>query len=157
MDPAIFRKGDASSVLVIDKSWNDIIDKPDFFDELAERIVKMSDAAESIGIMLKSTAFKQFKEAINEILMNPLLSSVEHDGHNVVQKPGTVLADALWDEIEKPDAVWAKLRDAIAKAYGMKEKIDERSPLTSSDTLLQAKTTFNDTIVKPLLGINDDE
>lgn len=157
MDPAIFRKGDASSVLVVDKSWNDIIDKPDFFDELAERIVKMSDAAKSIGLMLNSTTFRQFKEAINEILMNPLLSSVEHDGNNVVQKPGTVLADAFWDEIEKPDDVWAKLRDAIAKAYGMKEKIAERSPLTRSDTLLQAKTTFNDTIVKPLLGINDDE
>lgn len=157
MNPAIFRKGDAPSVLVIDKSWNDIIDKPDFFDELAERIVKMSDAAESIGLMLKSTTFHQFKEAINAILMNPLLSSVEHDGNNVVQKPGTVLADAFWDEIEKPDAVWAKLRDAIAKAYGMKEKIAERSPLTGADILLQAKTTFNDTIVKPLLGINDDE
>lgn len=156
MDPAIFRKGDAPSVLVVDKSWNDIIDKPDFFDELAERIVKMSDAAESIGQMIKSTTFMQFKRAINAVLMEPLLASVEHDGHNVDRKTGSVLADAFWDEIKKPDDVWEKLQAALAKAYEMKLRIAENRPLTESDTLMQSKNVFNDTIMKPLLGIEGD-
>ena len=47
MDPAIFRKGDATSVLVVDKSWNDIIDKPDFFDE--KKVEEIVDAAEEAG------------------------------------------------------------------------------------------------------------
>ena len=157
MDPAIFRKGDASSVLVVDKSWNDIIDKPDFFDELAERIVKMSDAADSIGVMTKATTLRQFKEAINSVLMEPLLATVEHDGHNVIKKTGSVLVDAFWDEIIKPDDVWKKLKDAVAKAYDMKLRIGENSPLTNADTLMKSKDTFNNTVMKPLLGINEDE
>ena len=157
MDPAIFRKGDASSVLVVDKSWNNIIDKPDFFDELAERIVKMSDAADSIGIMTKATTLRQFKDAINAVLMEPLLATVEHDGHNVVRKQGSVLVDAFWDEIIKPDDVWEKLKAAIEKAYDMKVRIGECKPLKDSDTLMRSKETFNDAVMKPLLGINEDE
>ena len=165
MDPAIFRKGNASSVLVVDKSWDDIIDKPDFFDELAERIVKMTDNAESIGLMLKSTPFGpaknknviNLKDAINKVLMEPLLASVEQDNVNVVKKDGSILVDALWDEIILPDLVWKKLYAALEKAYSMKLRIGESEPLTSADTLMDTKNTFNDTVLKPLLGINDDE
>lgn len=157
MDPAIFRKGDASSVLVVDKTWNDIIDKPDFFDELAERIVMMSDAAADVGLMLKSTTFIKFKAAINKILAEPLLAEVSSGGANVVKKPDSVLVDALWDEIVVPDAVWGKLRSAIEKAYDMKSRIDENRPFANSDTLIQTTEKFNETVVKPLLGINEDE
>ena len=165
MDSAIFRKGDASSVLVVDKTWRDIIDKPDFFDELAERIVMMSDAAESVGLMLKSTPFgpdenspkTNLKGAINQVLMAPLLDPVENDGANIVRKDGSVLIDALWDEILISDTVWTELRAALAKAYDMKLRIGENNPLTSSDTLMDTKDTFNNTVLKPLLGINEDE
>ena len=157
MDPAIFRKGDASSVLVVDKTWNDVIDKPDFFDELAERIVKMSDNAKDFGLRLKSTTFGRFKEAINSVLMDPLLEPLDHESHDVVRTPGSVLVDAFWDEIIKPDGMWEKLKGAIEKAYMMKEKIAERLPLNASSTLQETKDTFNDTVMKPLLGINEDE
>lgn len=156
MNPAIFRKGDAPSVLVVDKSWDDIIDKPDFFDELAERIVKMADAAGSIGLMKKATTFSKFKEAINTVLMDSLLATVEQEGTNPVRKDGSVLVDAFWDEIIKPNDVLDKLQVAITRAYEMKLRIEESSPLKSSDTLMKSKDTFNETVLKPLLGYKED-
>lgn len=157
MDPAIFRKGDASSVLVVDKSWNDIIDKPDFFDELAERIVLMTDRAESIGMMLKSSPLKDLKNAINLVLMDSLIEDVGHGAPDVKRKEGSVLVDALWDEIQISDADWKRLYTAIEKAVAMKDRTTENYPFTSSDTLMSTKDKFNDTVLKPLLGINEDE
>lgn len=157
MDPAIFRKGDASSVLVVDKSWNDIIDKPDFFNELAKRIVLMAQAANTIGQITKTTTLRQFKDAINAVLMTPLLETFDNSDHNPTRKPGSVLVDAFWDEIIKPDKDWEELKSAIEKAYDMKLRIGEHSPLTNADTLMRSKETFNDTVMKPLLGINEDE
>ena len=157
MDPNVFRKGDASSVLVVDKSWKDIIDKPDFLDELSKRILLMSHAAEAFGQVTKATTFQQFKNAVNSVLMDPLIETVDTDEQNVVRKHGSVLVDAYWDEIIKTDDDWKELKSAVERAYIMKVKIGEHNPLTSSDTLMKSKETFNDTVMKPLLGINEDE
>ena len=154
MNPAIFRKGDASSVLVVDKTWEDIIDKPDFFDSLAQIIVSMTDAA--VEEVDKKTTLRNFKEAINRILIRPL-SDTPAATISPMKKEGTILVDAFWDEIRKSSDKWEKLHAALEKAWLMKQKIDLGTPLTVSDTLQESKNNFNEAIVKPLLGINDDE
>lgn len=157
MDPNVFRKGDATSVLVVDKSWRDIIDKPDFFDELSRRIVEMSHAASSIGLLKKATTLRQFKNAINTILMDPLLREYSDSSDNNVQKNGSVLVDAFWDEIIKPDDIWEDLKESLEKAYAMKLKIEDSYPLSDSSTMQESKDMMNEAVVKPLLGINEDE
>lgn len=157
VSPSLFRKGDAPSCLVVDKSWEDIINKPDFFDELVERVVNMMKGAEVVGLLTKATTLRELKEAINEILLEPLQEEL-HIGEDVVQRtPGSVLADAFWDEIPQTTEYWLRFKEAIARAYEMKNQIAEHQPLTKKDTLMSTKNNFNDTVVKPLLGINEDE
>lgn len=157
MDPNVFRKGDAPSCLVVDKSWAEIINKPDFFDELVDRVVAMMRGAENFGLILKTTTFVEFKRAINEILLRPLQEQSHSDEKPVLKKPGTILADAFWDEIKMSKSEWLHFRDALAHAYDMKVQIGDHQRLTEKDTLQTAKDNFNDTVVKPMLGINDDE
>lgn len=158
MDPNVFRKGNASSCLVVDKTWDDIINKPDFFDELVDRVVgMMKGAADFGGQILKTTTFREFKEAINKILLVPLQYNFHSEEKPESKKPNTVLADAFWDEIPQIEEKWAKFKDAIGRAYNMKVRIGEHAPLTAKDTLQTTKDNFNDTVVKPMLGINEDE
>lgn len=170
MDAAIFRKGDAPSVLVVDKSWNDIIDKPDFFDELAERIVMMEDAATEIGLMQKSTPFgglapnmqeellkTSLKGAINEILMKPLTAQLEYHLDNREKAENSILADAFWDEIIINKNIWERLYQALDRAYKMKERIDDNSPLSNASTIQNTKSLLNEAVIEPLLGINRDD
>lgn len=159
MDPNVFRKGDAPSCLVVDKTWADVINKPDFLDELERRIVAMADGAEQIDLIDKSTTLREFKEAINTVLLKPLQMEIapEEPEEGGAHGAGTILADAFWDEIKIPDDTWENFRDALVKAYNMKLRIQEHQPLSASDTLQTAKDNFTDTVVKPLLGINEDE
>lgn len=157
MDPNVFRKGDAPSCLVIDKTWDDILGKPDFMDELAERIVSMMDEANDFGLVKKTTTFEEFKRAINKILLRPLQKDVSTEESAGIQPPGTILVDAFWDEIPQTEEKWVKFKDAVERAYDMKLRIDEHQPLTARDILQTAKDNFNDTVVKPMLGINEDE
>lgn len=153
MNPAIFRKTDAPSILVVDKSWEQVLDKPDFFNELAERIVDMTTAANEIGELTGRTTLRGVKEAINEILMKPLTKMTEHESINVERQEGSVLVDAQWDEIIKSDEMWEKLKPAIEKAYEMKKRIEEASPLTNKTTLQQTKDVLNTAVIKPLTGV----
>ena len=160
MDPNIFRKEDADSCLVVEKSWNDIIDKPDFFDELVQRLVLMTKGAEDYpDLLMKSTTFRVVKEAINDILLVPLQKQLDITNINVERTPNSILADAFWDEIIKPNELWDGIKEAIEKSYAMKQQIEkgEHTALTDSSTLQDVKNTMNDTVIKPLLGIEDDE
>ena len=157
MDPNVFRKGDAPSCLVVDKSWNEIVGKPDFFDELAERIVRMMDAADDFGLLTRATTLRQFKDAVNEILLRPLQYDYPAGEDIVLKGSDTILVDAFWDEIRQDENTWVKFKDAITRAYDMKGRIAEHKPLTNKDMLQSSKDNFNETIVKPLCGINEDE
>lgn len=153
MNPAIFRKTDSPSILVVEKSWEQVLDKPDFFNELAERIVDMTTAANEIGELTGRTLLSGVKEAINEILMKPLTKMTEHESYNVKRQEGSVLVDAQWDEIIKSDEMWEKLKPAIEKAYEMKKRIEESSPLTNKSNLQQTKDVLNTAVIKPLIGV----
>ena len=157
MDPNIFRKGDAPSCLVVDKTWDDIVNKPEFFDELVERVVAMMNGAEDIGLLKKSTTLGQLKEAINTILLRPLQAPSHSSEDPKSKTPGSILVDAFWDEIPQTEEKWQKFKEAIARAYDMKIQIGDHQPLTERDTLQTTKDNFNDTVVKPMLGINEDE
>ena len=157
MDPNVFRKGDASSCLVVDKTWEDVIGKPDFMDELAERIVDMMDGAEDFGLLTTATTFLQFKKAVNQILLRPLQKDIETTENTNSQPPDTILVDAYWDEIPQTENKWRKFKEAVARAYDMKLQIGEHQPLSERDTYQTVKDNFNDTVVKPMLGINEDE
>ena len=159
MSSNTFRKGDASSCLVVGKSWNEIINKPDFYDELAVRIVKMLTAAESLGILRRPDTFTAVKETINKVLLEPLRKNlsdlpISESSHT----KGYILADAFWDEILSAGGVdLTRLKLALERAGAMRTAINEHAPLGVKDTLQDVKTNFNDTVLKPLLGINEDE
>lgn len=158
MNPNVFRKGDAASCLVVSKTWDDVLNTPGFFKELAERLIEMMENAEDIGRITKATTFGQFKKAINEILLDPLRHDPSSpDSGKDTPEPGTILVDAFWDEIISPNKDWERLQEAIEKAAEVKKRIEEHVPLTSSDTLQNTKDNFNQTIVEPLNGINLDE
>lgn len=158
MDSNVFRKGDASSCLVVNTTWQEVINKPDFFDELAKRIVAMYSNALDIGPLLKASTLADLKTAINSILVEPLTNPDYNTPDNATTpRANTVLADAFWDEIELPDEMWGKLKDALIGASNMREQTLEHTPLTTKDTLQEVKVNFNETVVYPLLSINDNE
>lgn len=160
MDPNVFRKGNASSCLVVDKTWDEVINKPDFFDELAKRIVAMLEGAESLGdlaILTRRDTLGRTKTVINTILLEPLQELYEETAQRAVRTEGSILADAFWSEIKSNEQSMERLLEALEKAYKMKQKIADGRPLTGSDTLQTVKDTFNNTISKPLLGQGEDE
>lgn len=157
MDKNIFRKEDATSCLVVDKSWDQILDKPDFFTELGKRIVEMTSEAERVGILTRETTLKYLKQAINDVLLIPLQKDEGEPGTNPIKSDESILADAFWDEISHNDSAFKGLKEAIEKAAAMKKKIGELAPLTDASTLQDTKDAMNEAVLKPLRGINEDE
>lgn len=154
----MFRKGDSPSCLVVDKTWDQILNKPVDFDELAKRLLDMYDAAEIAGILRRPDTLRRLKQVVMDVLLTPLREPVESGSSSGTPTKGAVLADAFWDEIVSTTEVdMTKLKEALARAYNMKIQIEEHEPPKSKDTLMDVKTNFNDTILKPLLGINEDE
>lgn len=152
MDPNVFRKGDAPSCLVVDKTWDDIIDKPDSLDELASRIVAMIKNAEELGYVLKSTNFGVFKQMINAILLEPLKDGEYDTPSREDGTPGNIRADAFWDEIQITDSTWERFRDAIDRAFAMRVAVSNHRPLTNRDVLQNVKDNFNEAVIAPLRG-----
>lgn len=152
-----FKKTDAQSVLVVDKTWDEIIDKPDFFNELAYRIVQMYDGANTVGQAKPSTKFNEFKDMVNTILLTPLKTLWRQEETVAIQKDNTILVDAFWDEILKTEEAWYKLKEAVAKAYAIKHQIEEHETFKDSDKYQQVKDKFNETVTQPLLGISEPE
>ena len=158
MDPKIFKKEDAPSCLVVGKSWDEILNKPDFFEELGVRIVNMADKAGKVGELTSESTFSFVKSAINSVLLEPLQAEVEKEGVPPTRSSDdSILADAFWDEISNDSKVLKKLKSAIEKAYAMKKRITARTPLTDDSTLTDLKNTMNDTILDPLQGFYEEE
>ena len=150
MDPNVFRKGDASSCLVVDKAWKDVYNKPDFFTTLAEVITRMAAEAKETGIVHKATSFGEFKRIINQVLLTPLREAQYEPSHEKYDTQ-PVMADAFWSEIEQNDE-WAGLYKAIEKAYVMRESIIAHRPLVAADKLQDVKDNFNETVIEPMLS-----
>lgn len=153
-----FRKSDSPSCLVVNKAWDDIVDKPNFFDTLVKIVTQMKSSAQD-RLLDKSTPFRQVKEILQQVLIDPLLNP-ENEPVNTAplqQRPNTILVDAYWDEIIQNGETWENLHAALERAYDMLQRIKQSQPLTVSDDLQDLKDTANETILKPLNGINDDE
>ena len=158
MDPNIFKKEDAPSCLVVGKSWNEILNKPDFFTELGERIVKMADNAEKVGELTSESTFSFVKAAINSVLLEPLQEEIETGSETQpTASENTILADAFWDEISNDDKVLSKLKSSIEKAYAMKKRIEASQPLTDGSSLNDLKSTMNYNALEPLRGLYEEE
>ena len=165
MDPNVFRKGDSKSILVVEPTWNQITGKPVMFDELADRIRAMHEAAEiyrtSKGLTKKDSLMR-LKEAIRDVLIYPLTfkwgEDIESDDSDDVDDgDGRISIDALWDEIpDIPDDMKKALEDAYLMWHSINEKHNGEY-LTDKSTLMDAKETMNDTVLKPLLGIEEDD
>lgn len=162
MDPRIFRKDDAPSVLVIEKPWSAVLDKPGWFDEMANRIIAMMEKAtdETLlphHILTRPDTLRKVKEVIWQVLIVPLTSPdykpTEEDVP--VWTKGNILVDAFWDEI--PD-IPKELKTALERLLKMKDRIDENieNKLTSKSTLMDAKSLINSTVLEPLNGIDYD-
>lgn len=156
VSPSLFKKGDAPSCLVLDKTWDEIINKPNNLEELVMRAVNMIKGAEDIGLVTKATTFQELKNAIDKVLLLPLQEDLHTKEDTASRTPGSILADAFWDEIPQTSEYWARFKEAIARACEMKDRIAEHEPLTDKDTLTSTKNTFNGAVVKPLLGINEE-
>ena len=158
MSSYTFRKSDSPSCLVVNKAWDDIVDKPNFFDTLVKIVTQMKSSAQD-RLLDKSTPFRQVKEILQQVLIDPMLNP-ENEPVNTAplpQRPNTILADAYWDEIIQNGETWEHLHEALERAYDMLQRIKQSQPLTASDDLQDLKDTANETILKPLNGINDDE
>lgn len=152
-----FKKGNASSCLVMNKAWKDIVGKPDFFDTIAKIMVEMLQGAEETGLLLASTSFTHTKDIINKVLISPLMENKPSSIPPQPQTEGTILADAFWDELIQTDEILANFKTAIERAYAMKLQIQESAPLSNESDLGEFKETINSTILKPLNAINEDE
>ena len=165
MDPNVFRKGDAKSVLVVETPWDEITGKPVMFDELADRIRAMHDAAEdyrtSKGLTRKDSLMK-LKIAIRDVLIYPLTfkwgDDIESDDSSSEDdEKERIKIDALWKEI--PD-IPEDMKKALEDAYLMWNSINKKHEgeyLTDKSTLWDTKGTMNETVLKPLLGIEEDD
>lgn len=161
MDPNIFKKEDAESCLVVNKTWDQILNKPDFFTELGQRIVNMTEEAEKVGELTRESTLKFVKAAINKVLLGPL-GSLHEEIDDSAEKPSrsssdSIMADAFWDEISQDDKVYENLKSGIEKAYAMKKRINAMSPLSDAASLQDTKNTMNKAILEPLRGIFDEE
>lgn len=166
MNPLIFRKEDASSCLVPDKTWADIIDKPDMFEQLADRVLSMVAAADKVQLLDRNTAFRIVKETINDVIVSPLTSS-QGENNSASSSPDSsqtdrtstnvVFADAFWDEIGNSEEFAEKMKAAIEKAYGMKQRIAENTMLSDDSTLQDVKNLVNSAVLNPLQGADKGE
>ena len=152
----MFRKGDASSCLVVETPWEDILDKPFLFDEMKERVLLMVHAAQEQGLLTKVDTLKVVKNAINSVLIRPFQAHIEVSQNIPVEHEGNVKADAFWDEI--PD-VPKDLKEALDRLFQMRAKIDDNigNQLDDKSTLMDTKTTVNENVLMPLNDINEDE
>ena len=154
MDPRIFSKEDAPSILVIEKPWKDVLDKPILFDEVAERVIDMMQAAQG-KYLTRADTLRKLKEVMNEVLLTPLQKDIEVEPTGDSDLGDSILVDAFWEEIPgiPPD-----LKIALERLLMMKEQIDEHltNRLDSKSTLMDTKTMVNDTVLDPLNGINRD-
>lgn len=156
MNPNVFRKGDASSCLVIECPWEDVLDKPFLFDEMKDRVLMMVAAAEEQGLLTKADTLKIVKNAINDVLIKPLQADISSSQTVPQEHEGYIKADAFWDEIPN---VPKDLQKALVRLIQMRAKIDDYigNPLDDKSTLMDTKTTFNQTVLMPLNDINEDE
>ena len=163
MDPLIFRKGDAENCLVVDTTWNNVLSKPAFFTDVANRIIQIVKSAEERNpkLLTKSSTLMDLKKAINSVLLNHLRDPWDK---NEVKTKGdnTILVDAFWDEI-KPDSKvveqedWEYLKEAIQRICDLQERLTQNQALTEKSTLMETKENFNNAVLKPLLNINEEE
>ncbi|MBO6031942.1 MAG: hypothetical protein J6Q22_10915 [Prevotella sp.] len=160
MDPNIFKKEDAPSCLDVGKSWDEILNKPDFFEELGIRVVRMADEAEKVGELTRESTLAFVKAAINSVILEPLRDDVnigQGASSEETEKDESILADAFWDEISNDNKILKRLKSAIEKAYAMKKRIDASIPLSAGASLTDLKDTMNTTVLEPLRGVVEEE
>lgn len=156
MDSNIFRKSPSPSILRIEKTWDDVLDKPFQFDEMTGRAIGMMLAAEDFGILTRLSSLRDLKNAIYNVIIEPLNRAYGSGDSGGVPTDGNVQVDAFWDEIP---GVPKELKDAIERLFLMKQRIDENinNKLDNKSTLMDAKNIVNETVLKPLNDINEDE
>ena len=153
MDPNVFRKGKAPSVLVVERTWDEVLDKPYQFDEMAERVIEMMEGAKDFGLLTKPDSLGRLKESVWKALLDPLKKDFP-EGEQAIPHDGYILGDAFWDEIP---GVKKSLREALSRLSKMMEKIEANNDnrLTPKSTLMEAKELMNETVLKPLKGVDD--
>ena len=161
MNPLIFKKELASSCLVPNKTWDDVIGKPDMFYEMAQRILAMANEAAKVETLSRTTTLKIVKKVIKDVIIDPLTERLQQEDGNTTESDDSnsdreiVYADAFWDEIGSVKDFSHNLREAIDKAYVMKKRINENEPLTDSSTLQETKNLINTAILNPLQGTDN--
>ena len=159
MDPNVFRKEDAPSILVIEKPWKDVFDKPNQFDEVAKRVIDMMKAAieayNSGGLLTRPDTLRRLRDIVNSVIITPLTTEYKEEHSEPAKDPDSIFVDAFWEEIP---GIPPELTEALKRLLKMKEKIDDNvgNKLDNKSTLMDAKELVNETVLEPLNGIDYD-
>ena len=102
MDPNIFRKSPSPSILCIDKTWDDVIDKPFQFDEMTEKAIAMMLAAGDFGLLTRVSTLRDLKNAIYKVVIEPLNKPYPDSGDSGDPTDGNIQVDAFFDEMTSP-------------------------------------------------------
>lgn len=162
MDPNVFRKEDAPSVLCIEKPWSEVLEKPPQFDEMADKAIAMLKAASDkdllpTGLLTRPDTLRKLRKVLNQVLLKPLTAEDEGSQDDEPQKSdGTIYVDALWDEI---NGIPPELYMVLTRLVEMMDKIEDdlSNRLDNKSTLMDAKKMVNETLLEPLNGIDDDQ
>lgn len=165
MDPNVFRKGDSPSILCIDRTWDEILDKPYLFDEMANRVLDMMEKAgtwrgdgNTNGLLTRADTLRAVKKALYEVVLKPLADERHRrqTGDLPAQTEGNIYVDAFWDEIP---GVPEGLQEALSRLALMTQRIEANigNPLDGKSTLMDTKEILNETVLEPMNGVNYDE
>lgn len=157
MNPLVFSKKPASSCLVPEKTWDEVIGKPELFEQMARRVYEMAEAAGKVELLKRSSSLRTVKEVVKSVLLDPLEPSLEDVAPGPKHVKGNVLADAFWDEIDASDDFWHRVKDYITEASVMKQRIAENTMLSDGSTLQDVKNLINSAVLNPLQGADKGE
>lgn len=160
MNPNIFRKGEATSVLVPEKSWNEVLDKPANLDAVAERVVAMLLAANGMPSYTVENLVADVLEVIRQKTeipgeyVLPALNAVVEVYEDMVD--GTFdsraeIVDAVEDALSAFAPAGSSVDEAVSDIFGLFLKADGERYLGGGDTLGDAKDVINNVLVTPLL------
>ena len=157
MNTVGFKKKLASSCLVPNKTWEEIVNKPNYIDTFQAIVETMMSKASEYGEVTDKTPFATVKDIVLETIIEPMLANPPPTKPPMGQTPGTILVDAFWDEIQQASDYWGMEKKAFERILDMQERTTGNQPLDQKDNLQAVKEIINETIIRPLLGINVDE
>ena len=161
MDPRIFRKGDASSVLVPEKTWGEVLDKPANLEAVAARVVMILEAASGEIGYTQARLLHDISETIRNKTSIP--AEEYHEALNGIIE---VYERLLEGDFQSRASVKTAVKSVLLACSPMGSDVDEATAdileffrkasgeayLMAKDTLGNVKEVLSRVLVNPLLA-----